>query len=97
MSTKPLSEVPVPEDPAPSEYVADAPGPEILDRPYPDWNADNSRVVSGPLGPKAKFPGRRFSNWREAEEHLMKGGRLFAFWTLGQRYFARVPKEASKP
>lgn len=66
------------------------------DEPYPDWNADNSFVLSGPLE-EAKFPGRRFGHWREAEAHVTetartRGVKLFKFWTIPGRWFGRIGK-----
>ncbi len=72
-----------------------APGPDVLDDPYPIWDNTNSRVVSGPLGPRAKFPGTRYDNWASAKLATAKAYTLYKFWTLGPRWFARVKKETA--
>lgn len=84
-----LDPVPVPEVESKPRYTED---------PYPDWDSSNSQVISGPLGPKANFRGTRYQDWREAKaattDRLPAGG-LLQFWTLGQRWFARVRRPTS--
>jgi hypothetical protein len=69
-----------------------APGPDVLDDPYPCWNATTSRVVSGPLGPRANFPGQRYDNWAKAKLDVGVRYSLIKFWVLGSRWFARVKR-----
>lgn len=71
-----------------------APGPEVLEETYPDYDDRNSRVISGPLH-GAKFPGRGFPDWREARavittEMATKGRKLYKFWTTPGRWYARI-------
>lgn len=76
------------------EDMLDAPVEQ--EDPYPDYSADNSRVISGPLS-NAKFPGQRFRSWGGALSHARKlatekGVRMYRFWTVTGRWFARIGK-----
>lgn len=73
-----------------------APGPEVLEEAYPDYDARNSRVISGPLH-GAKFPGREFATWKDAEafvrsDQATKGKKVYKFWTTPGRWYARVAR-----
>lgn len=69
-----------------------APGPPPNEDPYPDWNYENSFVVSGPLGLRAQFPGVRFANWHAAQEYVTEKYRVVKFWCFANRWYARVRK-----
>jgi hypothetical protein len=69
-----------------------APGPREEDDLYPDWNSENSRVISGPLGLRAKFPGQRYVSWREAERHVREAHKVIKFWCFANRWYARIRK-----
>ncbi len=64
--------------------------PVWTDDEFPDWDAKTSRVVSGPLGTKAKFPGKRFTHWRKAKKHCEETYSVIKFGVWGFRWFARV-------
>lgn len=59
---------------------------------YPAWTHETSRVISGPLN-HGKFPGTRYPSWRIAKADVEKKFKVFVFWTLGNRWFARVKRE----
>lgn len=70
----------------------DTGSPKFTEENYPDWNSNDrtTRVISGPLGDKAKFSGTRYTNWRTAQKEVNNRFRVVKFWTLGQRWFARI-------
>jgi hypothetical protein len=75
-------------------YEPEAPTEADADVTYPDWTAETSMVLSGPIG-KARFPGRRANNWEQAksfaaEYSSTKRVPLYKFWTVPGRWFARV-------
>ena len=58
---------------------------------YPDWDASRTYIRSGPLGFESKFKGDRFPTVVAAKQALIeRHGRLFEFYTLPGRWFARV-------
>lgn len=69
-----------------------APGPPQGEDTYPDWNSENSFVISGPLGLRAKYPGRRFANWHAAQEYVNERYRVVKFWCFANRWYVRVRK-----
>lgn len=76
----------------------DAPVYPVEADPYPDWDERNSRVISGPLG-DAKHPGVPHTTWQCAKVHATayareRGVKLYKFWTVPGRWFARVGKTA---
>ena len=59
---------------------------------YPSWTAENSFVVSGPLG-KSNFPGRRFETREQAEAWMVsKYGFIYERIHIPGRWAGRVPK-----
>lgn len=84
---------PRPEKRVPTLDDSDTERPPEVD--YRDWSPETSKVVSGPAGPAAQFPGRRFRNKREAKAHwLARAGRILEDLSMGQRYMFRVRKDA---
>lgn len=75
-----------------STEIEAPPGPEVLDEAYRAWSPDTSRVISGPLN-HAKFPGTRYPTWRNARDAVSSKYTTHLFWTLGNRWFARIKKE----
>jgi hypothetical protein len=71
------------------ERMFDAPGPEVLEEEYPDFDNTNTRIISGPIG-GAKFPGYRSPTWRAAKAHAAEVGDVVKFWTVPGRWFARI-------
>lgn len=71
------------------DYIQPPPKPPGDDA-YPDWDKTNTRVISGPLGPKAKYPGARFDSWRKAQETASEKYRVVKFWVFASRWFARI-------
>lgn len=71
------------------DRLLEAPGPEVLEDEYPDYDNSNSRIISGPIG-GAKFPGYRATSWRGAKEHAGTVGDVVKFWTVPGRWFARI-------
>lgn len=70
----------------------DGPGGNVV---YPDYNAANSFVVSGPLG-TANHKGRRFITPEQAEKYLKERyHRVFEFGYVPGRWFGRVPRPLS--
>lgn len=65
------------------------PKPGYSDEEYSDYDRNNSRVLSGPIG-KASFSGTRYQNWREASQATRHRFYLIKFWVCGHRWFARV-------
>lgn len=68
------------------------PGPEMTLEVYPEWTPSTSRVISGPLN-HARYPGTRYPTWRNAKAAVEKKYKVFVFWTLGDRWFARIRRE----
>lgn len=64
--------------------------PKYKEEEYITWSPTKTHVVSGPLGPAVNYPGTRYENWRLAETGVREKHNVVAFWTLGQRWFARV-------
>jgi hypothetical protein len=83
----------LPEEGAPYE-----PGPDDETPPdpaqddYPDWTADGSKIISGPLGPSSKFPGTRYHRMRDALEAVSAKHHVYRIWGIPGRWFARVKK-----
>src|SRR5678815_5742134 len=69
----------------------DATKPGYKEDPYPDWNKENTYVISGPLG-KANFSGTRYQTWQEARIATCDRFPVVQFWVYGQRWFSRVRK-----
>jgi len=73
--------------------------PDVGNRPayreitYPDFSAENSYVISGPIG-EAKFRGKQYSTWQEAKRETTNRFPVIQFWVIGYRWFARVRKPA---
>lgn len=66
---------------------------------YPDWTAETTRVISGPIGLVAGYPGTRVANWHEGAAHAKawcaeRKLRLYKYWTVPGRWFARVERRA---
>lgn len=81
-------------------YEPEAPEDTGDDDPYPDWTEATTRVVSGPIG-QTKYPGRRAENWQAARKYAREFAethevRLYKFWTIPGRWFARVGREKAK-
>jgi hypothetical protein len=75
-------------------------GIPTLDNPditpsYQDWSPETTKVVSGPLGAKAKFPGQRFATRGEARTYWQqRAGRIFEEHLVKNRYVFRVRRDA---
>lgn len=73
------------------EDCVDCARPGYKEDEYPDYNINETRVISGPLG-NATFPGTRYNSWREAEKSVASKTSLVRFWVHGPRWFARIRK-----
>ena len=63
---------------------------------YPDWDEKTTKIVSGPIGPAAKYPGVRFVSRKAAHEYWTKrAGRIFQdIRVTRNRYIYRVRRDA---
>lgn len=62
---------------------------------YRDWRPEDTKVVSGPLGPAKNYPGRRFRNKAEARRYwLERAGRIHEDNSIQGRYAFRVRRDA---
>jgi hypothetical protein len=64
---------------------------------YPNYNKDNTFVISGPIG-DAKFPGRQFKSKAHARMWVeTKYGRIIEEHTIPRRWSFRVNKPVHQP
>jgi hypothetical protein len=59
---------------------------------YQAWTAENSRVVSGPLG-LHKFPGRSFPDRATARAHWLARGVIIEEYRAPGRWMFRITRE----
>jgi hypothetical protein len=71
----------------------DLTSPELKDEEYPTYTQGDTRVISGPIGPRAKFPGTRHETWRDAQVYVASKYNMCTFWCMPGRWFARIQKE----
>jgi len=64
---------------------------------YQDWKREDTRVVSGPLGPTYNYPGKMFHT-REAAKRWAKEnfGTIYEENYCPGRYFFRVKRQVPK-
>lgn len=77
-------------DPYEVDADDDMSAPTWDDEDYPLWAPETSRIISGPIGERARFHGTRHPDWQSAKAYVQSKYTMLKFGCLPGRWFARI-------